>query len=184
MDCARTNSRIGVIPAWLESRGLPVESLQAAVKGLGIEILRWLWAHTEPAPTRVRLCSVSTQTFTLTMYAKLCYFMESCIDREGSEQPVVPGSDNDSEMERHIEVLQVKVEDEYLAGPEEEGSCTEDWRQVELIRKSPCTSGSQSFTTETPLKRNQPTSTDKKMETMKHNLDRTSFRRNNLNPRR
>uniref|UniRef100_UPI00358E0C20 uncharacterized protein n=1 Tax=Myxine glutinosa TaxID=7769 RepID=UPI00358E0C20 len=119
MDSTRTNSRIGVIPAWLESRGLPEESLQAAVKGLGIEILRLLCAHAESAQSRVRLCSVSKQTFTLIMYAKLCCFMESCFDRKGSEQPAVSGCENDSEMERHIEVLQVKVEDEYLVDPEE-----------------------------------------------------------------
>uniref|UniRef100_UPI00358F43F2 zinc finger protein 664-like n=1 Tax=Myxine glutinosa TaxID=7769 RepID=UPI00358F43F2 len=162
MDCARTNSRIGDIPAWLESRGLPEESLRAVVMGLGIEIFGVLCARAEPAPARVRLCSLSTREFTLAMYAKLCCFMESCIARKGSEQLVVPGCDNDSEKVGRTEVLQVKVEEEYLVDPEEEGSYTEDWRQVELIRKSPCTSGSQSFTTETPLKRNQPTSTDKK----------------------
>uniref|UniRef100_UPI00358EC6A5 uncharacterized protein isoform X2 n=1 Tax=Myxine glutinosa TaxID=7769 RepID=UPI00358EC6A5 len=163
MDCARTNSRIGDIPAWLESRGLPEESLRAVVMGLGIEIFGVLCARAEPAPARVRLCSLSTREFTLAMYAKLCCFMESCIARKGSEQLVVPGCDNDSEKVGRTEVLQVKVEDGYLVDPEEEGSYTEDWRQVELIRKSSYTSGSQSFTTETPLKRNQPTSTDKKL---------------------
>ena len=126
MDCTRTHSRIGVIPAWLEGRGLPEESLQAAVKGLGIEILRGLCAHAKPTLARVRLCSLSTQTFPLIMYAKLCCFMESFIDRKGSEQPVVPGCENDSEMVGRIEILQVKVEDEFLVGPEEEGSYTED----------------------------------------------------------
>uniref|UniRef100_A0A8C4QNK6 DUF4817 domain-containing protein n=1 Tax=Eptatretus burgeri TaxID=7764 RepID=A0A8C4QNK6_EPTBU len=163
MDCTRTHSRIGVIPAWLESRGLPEESLQAAVKGLGTEILRGLCAHAKPTLARVRLCSLSTQTFPLTMYVKLCCFMESFIDRKGSEQPVVRGCENDSEMVGRIEILQVKVEDEFLVGPKEEGSYTEDWRQVELIRKSPYPSASQSFTPETPLKSIQPVSTDKKL---------------------
>uniref|UniRef100_A0A8C4QMI7 DUF4817 domain-containing protein n=1 Tax=Eptatretus burgeri TaxID=7764 RepID=A0A8C4QMI7_EPTBU len=164
MDCTRTHSRIGVIPAWLESRGLPEESLQAAVKGLGTEILRGLCAHAKPTLARVRLCSLSTQTFPLTMYVKLCCFMESFIDRKGSEQPVVRGCENDSEMVGRIEILQVKVEDEFLVGPKEEGSYTEDWRQVELIRKSPYPSASQSFTPETPLKSIQPVSTDKKRQ--------------------
>uniref|UniRef100_A0A8C4N847 C2H2-type domain-containing protein n=1 Tax=Eptatretus burgeri TaxID=7764 RepID=A0A8C4N847_EPTBU len=73
------------IPAWLEKRDLMVEVLRATVTGLGIEILGALCARAEPAPVRLRLCYLATQKFTFTMYAKLCWFMESCSAQQSSK---------------------------------------------------------------------------------------------------
>uniref|UniRef100_UPI00358FEC8C uncharacterized protein n=1 Tax=Myxine glutinosa TaxID=7769 RepID=UPI00358FEC8C len=112
-------SSISVIPAWLESQGLPKASLRAVVRGLGIEILGALCARAEPAPARIRLCFLATLKFTSTMYAILCRFMESCHARTSSELTNVSRYENDSEIGRPAGVLWIKVEDEYSFGPAE-----------------------------------------------------------------
>uniref|UniRef100_UPI00358E704B THAP domain-containing protein 10-like n=1 Tax=Myxine glutinosa TaxID=7769 RepID=UPI00358E704B len=86
MDSTRAQNGVCPVPAWLEKRDLMVEVVRATVTGLGIEILGALCARAEPALARVRLCSLATQKFTFTMYAKLCRFMESCSAQQSSKR--------------------------------------------------------------------------------------------------
>ena len=97
----------------MEVQGLSEESLLAVVTGLGIEILGALCARAEPAPVRVRLCSLSARKFTYTMYVELCRYMESCRARRGSERTVVPGYGKDTELTGGPGgVVRIKVEEE------------------------------------------------------------------------
>ena len=113
---------LGPVPTWLEIQGLSEESLRAAVTELGIEILGALCARAEPAPVRIRLCSLATLKFTFTMYAELCRYMESCRAGRASERTVVPRLGKDAEETRqHVGVLLIKAKDEDSVGPEDRG---------------------------------------------------------------
>uniref|UniRef100_A0A8C4N752 Zinc finger BED domain-containing protein 1-like n=1 Tax=Eptatretus burgeri TaxID=7764 RepID=A0A8C4N752_EPTBU len=170
MDFTRARGSGVAMPTWLESWGLTDESLRAAVTGLGVEILGALCARAEPAPVRLRLCSLSDRMFTSTMYAELCRYMESCRAGRGSERTVVPGHG-----EGPAGILRIKIEDEDSSCRLEEDG--EDGDQKKLIGKFVCTSCFHSFTTRATLKmhmkQHRPVSTDKNLR-MTRRLTKTS----------
>ena len=115
----RARGGLGPVPAWLKIQGLTDESLRAAVTGLGIEILGTLCARAEPAPVRVRLCSLSARKFTYTMYSELCRYIESCRAGRGSERTIVPGrGKHGEETGLSAGIQRIKVEDRGPVGPQ------------------------------------------------------------------
>ena len=126
MDSRRARRGVGVVPAWLEIQGLSEDSLRATVTGLGIEILGGLCARAEPVTVRARFRTLSARTFTYTMYAELCRYMESWL-AVGDDEPTV------EEVEAPTGLLRIKVEEEEdSACFEEEGKDSEDGESWEL----------------------------------------------------
>uniref|UniRef100_A0A8C4PZS8 HTH CENPB-type domain-containing protein n=1 Tax=Eptatretus burgeri TaxID=7764 RepID=A0A8C4PZS8_EPTBU len=126
LNSRRLRGSIRPIPAWLENQGVAAEALQAVITGLGTEILGVLCARAQPTTARVQLCSLAAQTFTTTMYAELCRFMESCSAPQGSEQAIVSRCQKDvEEMGGSPGVLEIKVEYED-SFPEEKKDLKDD----------------------------------------------------------
>uniref|UniRef100_UPI00358E3DCC uncharacterized protein n=1 Tax=Myxine glutinosa TaxID=7769 RepID=UPI00358E3DCC len=123
MDSMRARRGLCSVPAWLEFQGLSEESLRAVVTGLGVAILGGLCTRAEPAPARVRFRALSARrfTFTFTMYAELCRYMESW---PGAEWTVVPG--HELEAGGPPGMARMKEEDEDSVGTEDEEGDSED----------------------------------------------------------
>uniref|UniRef100_UPI00358DE08E zinc finger protein 239-like n=1 Tax=Myxine glutinosa TaxID=7769 RepID=UPI00358DE08E len=159
-----TQGGLGPLPVWLELQGLSEESLRAAVTGLGVEILGGLCARAEPAPVRVRFRALSARKFTCTMYAELCWYMESCRAEQGSERTFIPGRSEDFEESGGSGgVLRMQSEDKDSIGPQEDPVLGK-WEK--LFGKFICTICSHSFATAAALQvhmeRHRPASSDKK----------------------
>uniref|UniRef100_UPI0035902D2C uncharacterized protein isoform X2 n=1 Tax=Myxine glutinosa TaxID=7769 RepID=UPI0035902D2C len=153
MDLSRTHGSVSPIPDWLVIQGLTEEVLQAAVTELGIEILGALCARAEPAPVRLRLCSLAARKFTTTMYAELCHHMEMYCVRPQSKWTILRGSGKYAEEMGGDGFLQIKTEDNDFVDPEREGINPEHVQQEKLVGKFSCSLCSRKLTTKAALKR-------------------------------
>uniref|UniRef100_A0A8C4R435 C2H2-type domain-containing protein n=1 Tax=Eptatretus burgeri TaxID=7764 RepID=A0A8C4R435_EPTBU len=169
MDLSRTRGNANPTPDWLASQGFTEEVLQAAVTELGTEILGALCARAEPAPVRLRLCSLVARKFTFTMYAELCHYMELCSMRRQLESTNACKCGKDAEetggpVGKPSGILQIKAQDEASVDPGEEGINPEHVEKEKLVGKFTCSLCFHNLTTTAALKmhmwQHQPVSGD------------------------